>query len=199
MAFSDFTFPRVQENLGLTLDLADLYSDVARVAVREELASMLAEGTSLALAINTEKARSEFIIAPILLELRRRLGGACSIFSGTELNVDPARGLNGVCDFIISSSRMLYVLTAPLLMVVEAKNDNVLNGLGQCIAAMVAANLFNEKAGRPIPIIHGAVTTGSVWKFLRLRESTVTLDLKEYYIDDPGKILGVLESLLRSS
>jgi hypothetical protein len=94
---------------------------------------------------------------------------------------------------------MPFVLTAPLLTIVEAKNDNLFNGLGQCIASMVAADLFNQKAGRPISVIHGVVTTGSAWKFLRLRDSTVTLDLKEYYIDDPGEILGVLESLVRSS
>ena len=199
MAFGDFIFPRVQQDLGLTIDAADLYPDVPAVPVREELASMIVEGANLALAINTEKAKSEFIIAPILLELRRRLGGACAIFSGIEMNVDPARGLDGICDFIVSGSPMPFVLTAPLLTIVEAKNDNLFNGLGQCIASMVAADLFNQKSGRPIPVIHGVVTTGSAWKFLRLRDSTVTMDLKEYYIDDPGKILGVLESLVRPS
>jgi hypothetical protein len=82
MAFVDFTFPRVQLDLGLAIDAADLYSDVPAVPVGEELASTIVEGTNLALAINTEKAKSEFIIAPILLELRRRLDGACAIFSG---------------------------------------------------------------------------------------------------------------------
>ena len=198
MAFGDFTFPRVQQDLGLTLVAEDLYPDVPEVLVGQEMASTLAEGTKLALAINTEKARSEFMIAPILLALLRRLGDACSLFSGTELNVDSARGLNGVCDFIISKSPMPFVLTAPLVTIVEAKNDNVLNGLGQCIASMVAADLFNQKAGRSIPVIHGVVTTGSAWKFLRLRESTVTIDIKEYYISNPGKVLGVLLSILEA-
>jgi hypothetical protein len=199
MAFGDFTFPQVQQDLGLTLDAADLYSDVPGVPIRQEWGSMIEEGKQLALAIDTDKARSEFMIAPILLELRRRLGQACSLFSGTELNVDPVRGLNGVCDFIISQSPMPFVLTDPLVTIVEAKNDNNFNGLGPCIASMVAADLFNQKAGRPIPVIHGVVSTGSAWKFLRLRDSTVTIDLKEYYISNPGKILGVLESLVRSS
>ncbi len=152
-------------------------------------------------AINTEKARSEFIIAPILLGIAsRRLWASSPFFSGgVEFNVAPASGLNGVCDFILSGSPMPFIVTAPLLTVVEAKNDNLRNGLGQCIASMVAAGLFNQEAGNPIVVIHGVVTTGTAWQFLRLRGTCVTLDLKEYYIDDPGKILGVLESLVRSS
>ena len=198
MAFGDFTFPRVNQDLGLTVEEADLSSGVPGVALREEFAATIAEGAIIALAINTEKARSEFIIAPILLELRRRLGGAFALFSGVELNVEPARGLNGVCDFIFSGSPTQSILTAPLLTVVEAKNDNVRNGLGQCIASMVAAELFNQEAGSPISSVHGLVTTGAAWKFLRLRGTSVTLDLREYYVDDPGKILGVLQSFLEA-
>ncbi len=196
MAFGDFTFPQVYQDLGLTSDEADLFSGVEAVPPREEFAATLAEGTTVALAINTEKAKSEFIIAPILLELRRMLGGAFALFSGVELNVDPARGLNGVCDFILSGSPRQFVLSAPLVTIVEAKNDNLRNGLGQCIASMVAARSYNEKAGRPDATIHGAVTTGGAWKFLKLAGTTVTLDLKEYYVADLGKILGILRSFV---
>jgi hypothetical protein len=130
--------------------------------------------------------------------LRRRLGSEFSLFSGVELNVEPSKGLNGVCDFILAASPRQSILTAPLVTIVEAKNDNVRNGLGQCIASMYAVELFNQKAGSPVGIVYGVVTTGSAWKFLRMKDKAVTLDLKEYYIDDPGKILGVLESLIRT-
>jgi hypothetical protein len=198
MAFGDFTFPRIQQDLGLTVDEADLSSAVPGVPLRDEFTSMIAEGATIALAMNTEKAKSEFIIAPILLELRRRLGGAFALFSGVELNVEPTKGLKGVCDFIISGSPRQTILTAPLLTVVEAKNDNVWNGFGQCIASMVAAGLFNQKAGSPIDVIHGVVTTGAAWKFLKLQGTNLTLDINEYYVDDPGKILGVLQSFLEA-
>jgi hypothetical protein len=199
MAFGDFTFPQVQVDLGLTLGEADLFSGVPAVPPREEFASTIAEGATVALAINTEKAKSEFIIAPILLELRRQLGGAFALFSGVELNVDPSRGLNGVCDFILSGAPRQFVLSAPLVTIVEAKNDNLRSGLGQCLASMFAALLFNQKAGSPVALVHGVVTTGSAWKFLRMEGSSATLDLKEYYIDDLGKILGILEALVRSA
>ena len=184
---------------GLTIVEADLFSGVPAVPLREDFASTIADGATVALAINTEKAKSEFIIAPILLELRRLLGGAFALFSGIELNVDPIKGLNGVCDFILSGAPRQFVLSAPLVTIVEAKNDNLRSGLGQCLASMFAAHLFNQKAGNPVEIVHGVVTTGSAWKFLRMAGSTATLDLKEYYIDDPGKILGVLRSLVENS
>jgi hypothetical protein len=199
MAFGDFHFPQVQSDLGLTFEEVDLFSNVAPVALREDFASTIGEGATIALAINTEKAKSEFIIAPILLELRRQLRGVFALFSGIELNVDPSRGLNGVCDFILSGANRQFVLSAPLVTIVEAKNDNLRTGLGQCIASMVAAQLDNERAESPIKVVYGVVTTGSAWKFLRLEGSTLTLDLKEYYIDDLGTILGILQSLVRPS
>ena len=81
----------------------------------------------------------------------------------------------------------------------EAKNDNLRNGLGQCIAATYAAGLYNQNAGNSIPAVFGVVTTGSAWKFLRMEGSTVTLDLREYYIDNLAKILGVLKHILHGS
>jgi hypothetical protein len=61
---------------------------------------------------------------------------------------------------------------------------------------MYAAELFNQESARPIPVVFGVVTTGSAWKFLRLEGARVTLDLKEYYIDNLGKIVGVLKSII---
>jgi hypothetical protein len=177
MAFGDFTFPQVQIELGLTFEEVNLFSNVPAVALREDFASTIGEGATIALAINTEKAKSEFIIAPILLELRRQLRGVFALFSGIELNVDPSRGLNGVCDFILSGANRQFVLSAPLVTIVEAKNDNLRSGLGQCIASMVAAQLYNERAGSEIKVVHGVVTTGSAWKFLRLEGTNLTIDL----------------------
>ncbi len=55
MAFADFTFPKVQYDLGLTVIEADLFPNVEPVTVRPEFQSQLDFGTKLALAINTEK------------------------------------------------------------------------------------------------------------------------------------------------
>lgn len=199
MAFADFTFPQVQQTLGLAVNEADLFSPLPAVPLREDFVTTLTDGAAIALAINTEKAKSEFIIAPVLLELRRLLGGAVGLFSGVALDVDPGKGLTGVCDFILTKATRQFVLSAPLVTVVEAKNDNLRNGLGQCIAEMYASALYNQQTGSTIAAIWGVVTTGSAWKFLRLEDTTVTLDLKEYYIDNIGKILGVLQHVVENA
>ena len=48
-------------------------------------------------------------------------------------------------------------------------------------------------------MVFGVVTTGSAWKFLRLQQAVVTLDVKEYYIDNAGKILGILTHILQNA
>ena len=199
MAFRDFTFPSVQTALGIAVDEVDLYPQVPAVPLREEFVAAITDGANLALAINTEKAKSEFIIAPVLMELRRMLPGAFGLFSGVELDVDAARGLNGLCDFILTRAPKQFILTAPLVAIVEAKNDNLRSGLGQCVAAMVAAQLFNQKSGVSLPTVFGVVTTGSAWKFLHLQQEIITLDIREYYIDNLGKILGVFKHIMESA
>jgi hypothetical protein len=199
MAFRDFGFPDVQQAFGLTLAEADLFGGIAPLDLPPSFLEWMRTGIDLALAINTEKARSEFIIAPVLLELKRLLGNAFGLFSGVEFNVDAARGLNGYCDFLLTRSPLQSVLTAPVVAIAEAKNDNVRNGLGQCIAAMVAAREFNAQSATPVSVVHGVTTTGSAWKFLRLEGSSVTLDVPEYFVAELGRIMGILSHILRAS
>jgi hypothetical protein len=199
MAFSDFTFPQVQQDLGLTVDEADLFSPIPMVALREDFVTTITDGATVALAVNTEKAKSEFIIAPVLLEVRRLCGGAVGLFSGVALDVDSAKGLNGVCDFLLTKTARQFILNAPIVTVVEAKNDNLRNGLGQCIASAYAAQLYNQRAENSIQAVCGVVTTGSAWKFIRVTGTTVILDLKEYYIDNLGKLIGVLKYIVQNA
>ncbi len=199
MAFQNFTFPQVEQDLGLTLADEDLFSPIPAVSVRPDFFARVIEGVNLASAINTEKARSEFVIAPVLFELRRLHPGRLGLFSGIELNADAERGLNGVCDFVITKSPRQHVVSSPLITIVEAKNDNLRSGLGQCIAAMCAAQMLNQAASTHVDAVYGAVTTGSAWKFLRLRGANLTLDLVEYHIDSLGKILGILGHIVETA
>lgn len=84
------------------------------------------------------------IITPILLEVRRRANYPISLFSGTDFNVDIEKGLNGYCDFIISRSKEQLTINLPVVVIIEAKNENIKAVLGQCAAAMLAAQLFNQ-------------------------------------------------------
>jgi hypothetical protein len=199
MAFSDFTFPQVQQDLGLALEEADLFSPVPALPLREDFVGTLTDGATIALAVNTEKAKSEFIIAPVLIEVRWLCGCAVGLFSGVALDVDPTKGLSGVCDFLLTKPARQFILSAPVVTVVGGRNDNLRNGLGQCIATTYAATLYNQRAESPVAAVCGVVTTGSAWKFLRLEGTTVTLDLKEYYIDNLEKLVGVLTSIVQNA
>lgn len=201
MAYSDFTLERVQKSLGLRIDeKIDIFANVAELEYSELLTETLRYNIPLALAINTEKSRSEMIIAPILIELRKQLNSQVGLFSGVEFNVDAARGLNGTCDFLISYSPEQLFIKAPVITIVEAKKENLNAGLGQCVASMLAAQLFNEREGNEISTIYGAVTTGNIWKFLRLQEQLIEIDLSEYFISNLNKILGILStSILQES
>src|SRR5207302_1481012 len=147
---------------------------------------------------STEKARSELIIAPVLLEVRRQVHRRVSLFSGVEFTVDQSRGLNGVCDYLFSLSPEQLTIEVPVVAVVEAKNDNLKSGLGPCMAEMFAVRLFNQRKERDLLHIFGVVTTGSLWKFMRLEGAVVSLDLREYPISELGRVVGILVSMLRS-
>jgi hypothetical protein len=196
MAFRDFSFPQVQIELGLTIQDADLFSSIPPLAVSDAFATFINYGVALAVANSTEKAKSEFIIAPILVELRRLLADQFNLFSGLEWDVDSSRGLNGYCDFILTKGHSQHVMSAPFIAIAEAKNDLIRTGLGQCIAAMYAAQLSNQQTKTPMPNIYGVVSTGTTWKFLTLDGNVVTIDIPEYYIDNLPKIMGILKHIV---
>ncbi|AFY42599.1 hypothetical protein [Nostoc sp. PCC 7107] len=193
MAYSDFSLTKFKKDFQINIhEQNDLFSNILPIQISDKLINILEETTELALAINTEKARSEMIITPILLEVRRSADCQVSLFSGTDFNVDNDKGLNGYCDFVISRSKEQLTINAPVIIIVEAKNENIKNGLGQCMAAMLAAQIFNEREGNNIKTIYGAVTTGDIWKFLKLEGTNLFVDLNNYYIKELNKILGIL-------
>ena len=197
VSYSDFTLDKVRRTFDLTIsDKIDIFSSVLELELPPLLSDIIRENIPLALASNTEKSRSEMIIAPILIAVRKYLNYQVSLFSGIDFTVDPSQGLNGNCDFIISRSPELLIVSAPVVTIVEAKKENINAGLGQCVAEMIAAKLFNEREGNNIQTIYGTVTTGTNWKFLKLVGQVVEIDLSEYYINNIGKIVGILSSIL---
>lgn len=199
MTYSDFTsLSQIEELLHMQITSTDsLFANVSHIEMPDYYTATREENIRLALAMNTEKARSEFIIAPLLVEAWRLCRDKTSMFSGIELKVLPEQGLSGRCDFLFSASTERMFLKAPVLTIVEAKNDNVSNGLAQCMAEMVGAVKFNEMQGRSIDSIFGCSTTGTEWRFLHLQNSTISIDFTDYLISDPTKILGILVHILQ--
>ena len=193
MAYSNFTLSRVREVFGLVVEEPkSLFSNISPTFASDYLIKSLDENLALATAINTEKARSEMVIAPVLLEVRRQLNYEIGFFSGTEFNIDPTQGLMGYCDYILSAIKDSYEVRSPVLMLVEAKNENIKAGLGQCAAEMIAAQMVNVKSGLTERSVYGCVTTGTDWKFMKLCDRTLKIDQRDYFINEISILLSIL-------
>ena len=198
MAYSNFTLETVREAFDIEeVDIAGLFADSEPMPPSELLTAVLARNIPLATAIGTEKAKSEMIVADVLVELREQLNLSISLFSGIDFNIDNESGLIGVCDFLISLSPVQFVLEAPVIVLVEAKKDDLEVGLGQCVAEMIAAQYFNAEKGNDIPRIYGAITSGREWRFLKLEGRKLHIDMAVYQIAQCDKILGILASMVR--
>ncbi|HEY9851076.1 MAG TPA: hypothetical protein V6D28_16525 [Leptolyngbyaceae cyanobacterium] len=200
MAYSQFTLSKVKEDFHLTTVEGTRFfpTNIEAIAPSSRLMAILEE-LPWAIAVDTEKARSEVIINPVLLEVRRIFDRRISVFSGEEFNVDVASGLNSVCDFLISLSSEQLTVEAPAVVIVEAKKSDIKSGIGQCIAEMVAAQKFNAAKNKPIQTIFGTVSSGTQWRFLKLEEQTVTIDLTDYPLPPVEQILGFLVWMVQQS
>jgi hypothetical protein len=187
MVYSDFTLERFLADFNLQIYNDVLFPGLTPIAVPQGLTERLAEGRALALL--SEKARSEFIAAPVLLAVRQLTEDRIAIYSGQRLDVDPAHGLAGECDFLLAETQPLPVLRAPIVSVIEAPKADIDLGLGQCAAQMLGSLRFNEQAGVNIHATYGCVTNGREWQFLRLEGNTLIFDTVLFYVADVGLIL----------
>jgi hypothetical protein len=199
MAYSDFSLRKVKEQFELTLveGVCFLPEITPLMPSTPYLQDVLQESLPLAISMGSEKARSELLISPVLFELRRLLDRKISFFSGEEFTVDQAAGLNGTCDFLLSRSPEQLLMEAPIMVIVEAKKDNIKGGWGQCIAEMIAAQRFNEGRAQSIDTIYGTVTTGNIWTFLKLERKQVTIDLNDYFLLPVERLLGILAWMMK--
>ena len=197
MAYSSFTLSKVSRTFHLELvQKRGIFASSEPVEPSAELTTLLERHLPFALTMGTEKAKSELIIAPMLVELCLSFDNRVSLFSGIDFNVDAANELTGVCDFLVSLSPQHFDLEAPVIALVEAKNADVKLGVGQCAAEMVAAQRFNADAGNDIPCVYGATTSGTEWLFLKLEGQTLSIDMTVYQLAQCAKILGILASMV---
>ncbi|MGB8699626.1 MAG: hypothetical protein WCD18_09445, partial [Thermosynechococcaceae cyanobacterium] len=198
MAYSDFSLRKAKQDFGLTIqERGTFLPAIEPIAPSAYLVETLQRNIPLAIALGNEKARSELLICPILLEVREILERQVSLFSGSDFTVAPELGLSGVCDFLISCSPEQLFIEAPAIIVIEAKKEDLNPGMGQCLAEMVAAQHFNAANGVPLPAIYGTVTTGTLWRFLKLSGQDVAIDLTDYSIPPVETLLGILVTLVQ--
>ncbi|OKH43497.1 hypothetical protein NIES2101_30400 [Calothrix sp. HK-06] len=201
MPYSEFTtITKAEEAFGLTtVEGRRFIPEIELIKPSKQLVDYLEEVLPIAIATGSEKARSELIISPILIDVWRILEKQIGVFSGEEFNVDSSVGLNGRCDFLLSRSPKLIEIDAPAVVIVEAKKADLRSGIGQCVAEMVVAQRFNKIKNKPVNTIYGSVTSGTQWRFMKLEENTVTFDLSEYSIPPIDFIISSLIWMIRNA
>ena len=193
MTYSSFTIDEVESKFDLNLQTGHFLPTIEPISPSSMLEQFLKITLPLARESGSEKARSEFIIAPILVEVRSLMNNSISLFSGEDFTVDRELGLNGICDFLISRSPTQFKINAPVVALVEAKKGVLKDGWGQCIAEMVAAQRFNHSHQQSIDLIYGVITSGTRWQFIEMREQNVTIDPEEYSLPPVEPLLGILK------
>lgn len=199
MAYSDFTLENVVDQFEITLESGILFEAIQPLEPTAWLKETFIRGEKTALASSTEKARSEFLVAPILLEIQEKTTQKISIYSGKTLTADIQRGLNGECDFMLGMGPTLPIIQSPIFSLVEARKQDLQLGLGQCAAQMLGAQIFNQNHDRQISMIYGCVTTGEAWQFLRLQDHHLKIESRIFYLNELEKILGIFQMIIMES
>jgi hypothetical protein len=194
MAYSDFTLEDLREKFGIQNWRRRIFGTVTPVT---EISGWLQQTLQMAegLSVVSEKAKSEFIVVPILMELRNRNDRFFTIFSGDNLNANESQGLKGECDFILAKDIGSFDVSFPILQVVEAKKHDIDLGIPQCAAQMLGAKIYNEKKKHPLSAIYGCVTTGDDWLFMKL-EDDLLVDPRKYYLGNLGELLGAFQIII---
>ncbi len=184
----------ITTKLGVRVESGTLGLPAVPVQVSPFLHEAIRRGMRTALLSNTEKARSEFLVAPVLDEVAELRSKQVSLFSGVSFDVSPADGLVGTVDFLFSGSKA-PTMVPPILAVVEAKNDNLANGYAQCISELIGADRRNSR--RPCPL-YGAVTTGTDWQLISLdgERRLATLDDRVYQVASMAELVGTLLGII---
>ena len=198
MAYSNYNnLKKVETQLGLKITGGYFFNvnDIIPIEPSSWLVESLKRAKSQ--GYDSEKERSERIVWPILSELSALNDLAITIYSGHELNIDKALGLNGECDFLLAlGKKVIQMVQSPLFSVVEAKRQDLAWGTAQCAAQMVGVSKFNELEGNKLPYLYGATTDGVKWNFLKLENNVLTVDQTDVVFQDIPKLLGILQFLL---
>lgn len=195
MTYLDFSLDILERDFGIKLHDRTLFDPVGDLGPSAQLQNHLQAISGL--SIVSEKSRSEFIVAPILVECRERMQRRINIFSGVRLDIDPKRGLKGECDFILGHSNSRYAFQAPIMVILEAKKHDMDDGLAQCAAQLIGACLHNERAGKPLAHLYGCVTTGDRWQFLKLAGTDLQIHPERFDLKEVSRILWLLMECLK--
>jgi hypothetical protein len=192
--YSSYSYKSVKKKFGLQSINDDLFGKTVSITPSDWLNDALSRGHKMATI--SEKSRSEWIVAPILMEIKYLNNHKLSIISGENLDIDKDLSLTGECDFVFSRNPNAFVIESPIFCMIEAEKHDILGGLGQCIAQMIGAQRLNEQDGVHYPMIYGCVTTGKAWQFLKMEGNLVTIHHREVFLNEVPLLLGIFQTII---
>jgi len=141
----------------------------------------------------SEASRCENIIYPILREVYKKFIDKYTLWSHKGISYD--NKLSGIPDYLFSTKSELgkTVLGLPILLVVEAKQNNFIEGWGQCLAELVAVQKINQNDINPV---FGIVTDGELWQFGKLETNIFTKHKSSLTLDHLTQLFQAIGFLL---
>ena len=160
------------------------------------IGAWLAESLVMAemMPLTNEKTKSERLVSPILLDVVKHFSTKITLFSGEDLSVNPSEDLAGECDFFFALHPPKPYIDLPIISLVEAKDEDMEFGLGQCAAQVYGAYLYNKAEGKEIPVLYGCATTGTDWQFFKLENGIFYVHHK--VLSDLPQVLGTWHWIL---
>ena len=195
MAYRNFKITDLKEKFGIQ-EIGSQLFDPAKIRRIEPSAKLLNDLADAELiTLSTEKAVSERLVAPVLAEIAKH-NDFLQIFSGEIIDADKKLGLNGEIDFVFSRLPWTRKPQNPLLCVTESKLGLINSGVDQAAAQMLGIRTFNKIRNFTDMIVHGAVTDGTSWRFLKLLDNDLLIDRHVYSTVDLPLLLGVLQEIV---
>lgn len=194
LVYSQITFQDLRDRFGIQVETESFLPDVSPLALPDWLIKYLTINHLSPALAKSEKAVSEMLIAPVLSAVKENNADTVALFSGEPLTL-PGE-LSGICDFIIAANPKAFLPEPPILILVEAKKQDLYGGIPQCVAEMLAARSVNERAGIQYDAIFGCVTTGNEWLFLKLAGSRAITEPTIFYYPQLDRVLGVFQWII---
>jgi hypothetical protein len=183
----------VVKKFNLDSKMDNLFFDIKTIEPSDWLQETLRIAQMMPLM--NEKTKSERVVSPILLEVTKQYISQITFFSGENIDVDASQDLSGACDFFFSLQIPKPYMEAPIISIVESKDEDMEWGIAQCAAQLYGAKLFNEMEGKNMAVLYGCATDGLEWRFIRFENNVFFLDNKIY--TDLKEILGVWHHIIQ--
>lgn len=184
-----FAIADILRELDATYHLAHLIlpvSPIGTIPTIVELSHRI-DRTRQQVSLESEMARREVLISPILLEVATSINARVNI----EYSIDVSQYLKGELDYYLESTDQL--------LVIEAKKSDLTRGFVQLAAELIALDQWTDRTN---PLLYGAVTTGDSWIFgcFDRAHRTITQDLKIYRVpEDLPHLVLILAGILTNA